>query len=133
MFPASHCPMFRDYTVCLLSILTMYCSFRHFTEGRRRMRNTNLLPLSSLGASGKGTAAWVFSRDLWRKKRSLPSYTVAELHVAQPQNCMKLPMDNFFNLSFVVFVSSSVHLQFFFFSSKYQFHPGSPVYFCSYP
>lgn len=48
------------------------------------------------------------------EKKSLPSYTVAELHVAQPQNCMKLPMDNFFkNLSFLVFVSSTVHLQFF--------------------
>lgn len=47
------------------------------------------------------------------EKKSLFSYTVAWLHVAQPQNCIKLPMDHFLNLSFLVFVLSIVHLQFY--------------------
>lgn len=67
------------------------------------------------------------------QKKSLPSNTVAELHIAQPQNCIKLPMDNFFfKLEFSC--TCVMHLVFFFFlvQSMYQFHPGSLVYLCSY-
>lgn len=73
LFPASCCPMYRDFTVSLLSNhwgQSKQCTvvFRHLNEGRRCMRNTNLLPLCSLGASGKGTAAqqilsWIFVEE----------------------------------------------------------------------
>lgn len=68
LFPCEPLPLCSEATLYpssplqpLRTIFAMYCSCRHFNDGRRCMRNTNLLPPCSFGASDRGTAALVFS------------------------------------------------------------------------